>query len=114
MTDADSAAQRAITAANAAERLVASAEDAARRLADETALERRVGMNEIIRRLDTIDSRFERVEKVVFVGNGQPSHAARIAELETMQGRVSITSIVAFVGMAGDLLWNFLRQSGGK
>lgn len=98
MTDADSAAQRAIAAANAAERLFTNAEEAARRLADETANERRVGMAELLRRLDTIDSRFERVERVVFVGNGQPSHDKRITAIEAGQGKISVAVLLSVVG----------------
>lgn len=83
----------------------------------EPLVERRVGMDEVIRRLDRIDGRFDKmddrfdkIETVLFVGGNQPSHDRRITALETMQGRVSLTSVVALAGVGLDALWNLISK----
>ncbi len=105
MTDADSAAARAIAAADAAGRLVVAAEGAARRLAEETAEERRVGMGEFLAEMRAVRSDLtlmrtdmNEIKKVVFVGNGQKSHAERITRIEAGQGKVSYGIILSVVG----------------
>ncbi len=105
MTDADSAAQRAIAAADAAGRLVVAAEGAARRLAEEAAEERRVGMGEFLAEMRAVRSDVtlirtdvNEIKKVVFVGNGQRSHAERITTMEASQGKVSYAVILSVLG----------------
>ncbi len=61
-------------------------------------IERRIGTSEIIRHLERIDERFERIERVVFVGNGQLSHDRRLTAIEAGQGKVSIAVILAALG----------------
>lgn len=62
--------------------------------------ERRIGNAEIIRRLDSIDTSISRIERVVFVGNGQKPLTERTTAIETAQGRVSLGVIFSAVGSA--------------
>jgi hypothetical protein len=93
----EDAASRLIVAAEAAaQRLTDAAEVTAKRLlasSEDIATERSAGTSEILRRLNSIDGRFERMEKVVLVGNGQPSLSERITSLEASQGKVSVAIV---------------------
>lgn len=67
----------------------------------------RTDMAELIRRLESIDSRFERIERVVFIGNGQPAMTQRLTSIEAGQGKVSIAVLISMITGLGAFLKDF-------
>ena len=76
--------------------------------------ERRVGTATLLTKIEAlhedihdIKDRVAVIERVAFVGNGQPSHGQRITAIEAGQGRVSIAVLISVLTAAGSFLKDF-------
>lgn len=76
-----------------------------------------MSVNDLERRLETLEDRMEEFDRKIFRGNGEPAMAVKIDRLyEWMIRRKSLekltagAAVTAALGVAGNLLWDLWQK----